>query len=405
MILSPDMKDTSYLYFDEGDIVMKQGESGKNAYIIEEGRVEILLERENGKVQHLGFRGKGNIVGEMAIVDDSPRTATVRAVEPCKMLVITRENFAHRLNNLDPVLQLVMRVILIRYRDTITRAEILKDPEAFPPPEELEKKYLDSSDAIEAIKMANAFQYALNNNELSLYYQPVIDLESKRPVSFEALMRWQDKQGEFIRPDVFIPVAEESGLILQASRWAVEEVCGTIRNNKALDVFAEASRVSINFSEIDFMNPGFFDFLKSKIKEYKLKPHNVTIEITESILMKHPEKAKETLKACRKAGFGIAIDDFGTGYSSLSYLHYFPIDTLKIDKSFIRQMMKDRNSMELVKSIISLGKNLNMKVIAEGVETGEEESRLVALGCDMAQGYYYARPMPQDELEGYLENL
>lgn len=376
-----------------GDIIMRQCEPGHAAYIIESGRVEIVLEQSGGKVQSVGTRGPGAIIGEMAIVDNAPRTATVRAIEDCELLEITAEDFARRLAAADPVLRMTTQVILTRYRDMLTRADISRDSLNWPPPETLELDYAQGTDVVQNIKIANEFKDVLGTEEISLHYQPIIDLQTGGIGGFEALMRWQHPEKGFISPGIFIPIIEESGMIVLASRWALRESCLALKRIENRAGRRDGSLfMSVNFSSHDFASEDFVDAVYTTISETDVDPKQVHLEITERLLIHQPDNAKETLEMCRKAGMGISIDDFGTGYSSLSYLHYFPIDTLKIDQSFIRDMLKNDASLELVKSIISLGKNMKMKVIAEGVEHKEEGLMLRELGCDMAQGYYFARP-------------
>lgn len=383
--------------FKAGEVIMRQGERGDCAYIIEEGQVEILIERTGGS-QQVGTRGPGTIIGEMAIVDDAPRTATVKALKDCKMLEITRDDFSMRLKTTDPVIQMISQVILTRYRDTLTRTEILRDGGDQPPPEALERSYTARTDVVESVKIANEFKSALHNNELELHYQPVIDLEGGGVLGFEALMRWTHPKDGFISPGVFIPIAEKSGLIVEASKWAVKEACAALgRIERALGI-SRKLYMSVNFSSHDFVEPDFVENLLSTIKECRVEPEQLKLEITERLLIQQPDNAKETLEACRDAGIDIAIDDFGTGYSSLSYLYFFPIEILKIDQSFIRAMYKENRSLELVRSIVGLGKNMGLTIVAEGVENIEEARLLQSMGCDSAQGYYFARPMPEAKI-------
>ena len=389
--------------FKAGEVIMRQGDEGRSAYIIEDGKVEILIERSNGDVQRVGTRGAGTMIGEMAIVDNAPRTATVKAVEDCTLLEITKEDFSGRLDSSDPVLRMTTQVILTRYRDTLTRAEIRGDSYNWPPAETIELGYAERTDAVENIKIANEFRDALEKGELSLHYQPLIDLPGGHVAGFEALMRWEHSGKGFIPPGVFIPVAEESGLIVEASGWALREACKALKRMEH-KTGKDGLFMSVNFSSTDFASEGFVDSVYTTISETDVKPEQVHLEITERLLMQQPDNAKDTLMMCRKAGMSIAIDDFGTGYSSLSYLHYFPIDTLKIDQSFIRDMHKNESSMELVKSIIALGQNLKMKIVAEGVEEKEEGRELRDLGCDLAQGYYFARPAPEKDIVDLLRD-
>lgn len=377
---------------------MQQGTEGTSAYIIEEGLVDILIERPDGSIQNVGTRGAGTIIGEMAIVDEAPRTATVKALKDCKMLEITREDYAQRLKTSDPVIQMITQVILTRYRDTLMRAEILGESLSYPPPEMLERNLASRVDVVESVKIANEFQEALQKNEISLHYQPIVDLNSGEVVGFEALMRWIHPENGFISPGIFIPIAEKSGLIVEASRWALNESCQALRRIEAALPARDPLYMSVNFSSHDFAEGDFVESVLETIRSTKVKPSQVRLEITERLLIQQPDNAKNALEACQKAGIGIAIDDFGTGYSSLSYLHFFPINTLKIDQSFIRVMHAEEKSRELVKSIIGLGQSMNMTITAEGVEELEEAHLLQDMGCETAQGYYYARPMPEADV-------
>ncbi len=388
--------------FKAGDIIMRQGDTGDCAYIIEKGLVEILIEKANGAVSHVGTRGPGTIIGEMAIVDNEPRIATIKALEDCDLLEITKDDFARRLKAADPVLQITTQVILTRYRDMLTRASILKETSTYPTPEDLERGYVEQSNAVEAITLANEFRAAIGTDQLSLHYQPIINLVTGGVDGFEALMRWKHPEKGPISPAVFIPIAEDTGLIVEASRWALREACRALARIESKVGLENPMFMSVNFSAADFAEENFLDQLYTILSETDTAPQKVHLEITERLLMNQPQNAKETLGLCRKAGLGIAIDDFGTGYSSLSYLHYYPIDTLKIDQSFIRNMFKDEASREVVKSILSLGGNMNMKTIAEGVEHQEEADLLRKMGCERAQGYFFSRPHGEKEITDML---
>lgn len=384
--------------FKAGEIILRQGDEGHCAYIIEKGKVEILITKVNGSVARVGTRGAGTIIGEMAIVDDEPRIATIVALEDCSLLEITKADFNRRLKNADPVLQITTQVILTRYRDMLTRATILKETSSYPTPEELERGYLEQLNTIETVTMANEFRAAIGTDQLSLHYQPIMNLETGFVDGFEALMRWHHPEKGPISPAVFIPIAEDTGLIVEASRWALREACRALKRIETKVGVERGMFMSVNFSSTDFAEENFLDTLYTILSETDIAPNKVHLEITERLLMNQPQNAKETLNMCRKAGLGIAIDDFGTGYSSLSYLHYYPIDTLKIDQSFIRNMLQDKTSLELVKSIISLGTNMNMKIIAEGVEHAEEAEFLKNAGCQLAQGYFFSRPHSEKDI-------
>ena len=397
-----DTTNTSLKKFNAGDILMRQGESGENAFIIENGRVEITVESD-GKTHVVGTRGEGAMLGEMSLIDSAPRTATVTAIEDCTVLEITKNDFTRRLEQTDSVLRMTIQVILTRYRDMLNRSN-LKNPTDSSIAETQELSYFEQTDAVETIRIANEFMVALKNNEISLHYQPIIDFQTGEVHGFEALMRWIHPEKGFISPGIFIPVIENNGQIIEASKWAFKESCNALKRIQEKSNYKRELHMSVNFSSEDFSSPDFVDNMYNALSETDVKPHQLHLEITERILMAQPEKAKETLAMCRKAGMGISIDDFGTGYSSLNYLHAYPINTLKIDQSFVRDMQEKQNSRELVRSIITLGQNLNMSIIAEGVEQKEEAEILKEMGCHYAQGYYYAKPHPEDEVIEVLKN-
>lgn len=400
----PMLQEQSQKIFKEGDIIMRQGDHGECAYIIEEGQVEILIEKTNGLIQRVGTRGPGTVIGEMAIVDDEPRVATVKALADCQLLEISRSDFHRRLKSADPVIQMIAQIILTRYRDMLTRAAIFQEPGILPTPEDLEREAVGQTNAVETIKIASEFRNAIDNGELSLHYQPIVDLGTGKIQGFEALMRWTHPEKGNISPGVFIPVAEDSGLIVDASRWALREACKALRRIQSKTGYDRNLFMSVNFSSTDFAEENFLEQLYTTLSATDVEPERVHLEITERLLMAQPDNAKETLSMCRKAGLGISIDDFGTGYSSLSYLHYYPIDTLKIDQSFVRNMSKDQTAKELVKSIIALAKNMNMHTIAEGVEDESEAQQLTEMGCDSAQGYFFARPMDETTITELVRN-
>ena len=391
--------------FKKGDILLREGEKGDCAYVIEAGNVEILVQRE-GQLIQIGTRGPGSLIGEMAMIDDKPRTATIRALEDCHVMEISREDFSRRVEGADPVLKMVMRVIMTRYRDMISRTQSIKLPQSQSMAEVIENSDEVHDIAVSTIKIHNELKSALERNELLLFYQPIIDLQNMKIAGFEALMRWKHPEKGMISPGIFIPVAEESGLINTLSQWALGVSCEAVQAlQKTADPKLTTKKplfVSVNFSVKDFSaddgkGAGFFKSIEKTLKEKNTKPEQIHLEITESLLMEAPDAAKEALEQCRAHGLSVSIDDFGSGYSSLSYLHYFPINTLKIDQSFIRSMSTHQASLVLVKSIIGIARNLGMKVIAEGIET-EEEARIVReLSCEECQGYWFSKPMPLDD--------
>ncbi|MCB1648119.1 MAG: EAL domain-containing protein [Pseudomonadales bacterium] len=390
--------------FRAGETIMSQGEMGACAYFIQEGRVRILVEKGDGTILDMGTRGPGSIIGEMAIVDNQPRSATVKSLERCTLLEITKEDFARSVRGANPIVRLISQVILMRYRDILRRSQTLltESPET-PSPEESERAYAEQTNVVESIKLANEFKVAIVSGQLFLHYQPIISISSGRVLGLEALMRWRHPERGIVPPDEFIPMAEGSGLIIEASRWAIAEVCQMLNRLSVRRPDLEDLYVSVNLSATDFEEETFLDNFCRILQENQTQANRFHIEITERLLLQQPKNVKNSLERCRRLGMKVVIDDFGTGYSSLSYLHQYPIDTLKIDRSFVHEMRSDKTVFGLIKSILTLRENMGIDIVAEGVEEAEEVTLLSQLDCDNAQGYYFARPMPESELAAVLD--
>lgn len=241
---------------------------------------------------------------------------------------------------------------------------------------------------------------AIAGNQLELYYQPQIELASGKLVGAEALLRWKDPERGFISPAEFIPIAEATGQILAIGAWVLETACKQIRTwlNEGLP----CPRIAVNCSTRQFLQHSFCDSLAAVVAEHNVSGDYLEIEITEGAMVQDVAQTTETLERIKELGMSVSVDDFGTGYSSLSYLKSFPVDVLKIDQSFIRDMLKDQAAMAIVLSIISLAHNLHLKVIAEGVETREECDFLRANQCDQMQGYYFSKPVPAHQFRDLI---
>ena len=238
------------------------------------------------------------------------------------------------------------------------------------------------------------------DDRLELWYQPQLSLNSGKVIGAEALLRWRTADGGFISPAVFIPLAEYSGLIIEIGDWVVNQACKQIkllRENNFCDV-----TISVNVSIPQFRRGNFVDTVLNAIETHKIKPSLLELEITENILMDDPQVVIDALVQLKSHDIGIALDDFGTGFSSLSYLQKLPLDRLKIDRAFVTNIAKEGQSV-IAETIIDLSKKMNLKVIAEGIEEIQQQERLIELGCDEVQGFYYAKPMPKDEFLLFLE--
>lgn len=251
------------------------------------------------------------------------------------------------------------------------------------------------------VAIENKLKAALKNNSFMMYYQPQFDTKSNRLRGVEALIRWRDEDGRMISPSQFIPVAEKNGLIVQIGTWVLEESISTFA--KWRREYAYEMILSINISAIQYKKQKFVDMLIDILNRYEVNPREVELEITETVLIDDFDEVTEKLHKLREYGIRISLDDFGTGFSSLSYLKGLPIDTLKIDKSFVDTLETDEATKVITESIISMVKQLGYETVAEGVETAEQMTCLLDMDCDNIQGYLLGRPMPASEIEKLLK--
>ncbi len=256
--------------------------------------------------------------------------------------------------------------------------------------------YDASMDEAQRVKreIRNELGLALAQNELKLFYQPLVDARTGELVSAEALMRWPNKVGPAGSPAEFIPIAEETGLIQELGTWALQTVLSEIKLHKNLPI-------ALNVSPRQFLTSDFARTVADALIKEGVEPRQLKIEITEGVLIQHTTSAQRILRELREIGVQILLDDFGTGYSSLSYIQKFKFDALKIDRAFVRAMDGSETGQDLLRSIVNMGHSLNMKVIAEGVETKRQAAALQLLGCDILQGYALGAPGPAERLRSY----
>ncbi|HEX8560218.1 MAG TPA: EAL domain-containing protein [Pyrinomonadaceae bacterium] len=253
--------------------------------------------------------------------------------------------------------------------------------------------------AINLLQMETDMRRALEREEFILHYQPIVALENFRLRGFEALVRWQHPERGFISPMDFIPVAEETGMIVQLGEWVMREACAQMNRWQKCFPLDHPLFITVNLSSKQFSQTALISTFAAILEETGIRPQSVKLEITESVVMENIDTATDMLRQLRSLGVQLAIDDFGTGYSSLSYLHRFPIDTLKIDRSFVTRMSENNENTEIVRTIVVLAQNLGMDVVAEGVETNEQLVLLQKLGCENGQGYFFSKPVNSDGAE------
>jgi len=256
--------------------------------------------------------------------------------------------------------------------------------------------------AVERQSIEESLRRALERQEFALHYQPIINLGTGEITGAEALIRWTHPTRGPVSPAQFIPVAEDCGLILPIGNWVLREACKQAR--AWVDSGLPLGTMAVNISAIEFRDERFLEGVFGILKDTGLDPRSLELELTESVLMKRAESTESILKALRARGVQVAVDDFGTGYSSLSYLRRFPIDALKIDQSFVRQITTAPDETTIVTAVISMGRSLKLRVVAEGVETQEELAFLQAHQCDEAQGYFFSRPVPPEQFAKLLES-
>jgi EAL domain-containing protein (putative c-di-GMP-specific phosphodiesterase class I) len=390
--------------YKKGETIFNEGDPADCAYLIESGKVEIFRERD-GAHTPVAILGPGEIFGEMGILDESSRIASAKALAHCEFTVIHKEQINERMSSADPIIKLVMNILIDRMRGTFQP----KDQNAF---KKMKTKNLKASpkkalqsleikteeEVIDKIRFENDLHKALENDEYTLFFQPIFGIDNYEINGFEALIRWNSPIFGMVRPDIFMGVAEETSLIIPLGRWIVEEA---IRNYAEFKHAAHNSAVApefiaINISGRQLADKELLPTLDRCVEKYGIAPSEVKLEITERVLV-DVDHVFEWINDCRSRGYSIALDDFGTGYSSLSYLNKLNVNNLKIDKSFV-QNMDDHNTMVIVKSIIDMCKGLKKSLVAEGIETVEQYEMLKELGCELGQGYLYSKPMPMEEL-------
>ena len=256
---------------------------------------------------------------------------------------------------------------------------------------------------LQSVEIENKLKEAISNQNFELYYQPQYYVGNKRLRGMEALIRWRDGDNKMISPGVFIPIAEKNGAIISIGTWVVEQSIrqyASWRNEYGVHLI-----LSINISARQFEKENFVEFLLKTLRKYELDFTEIELEITESILIEDSEVVTEKLKILKNYGIRISLDDFGTGFSSLSYLKNLPINTLKIDKSFIDTVLSDSATRVITESIVDMVKSLGFESIAEGVEDEQQYKYLHAIGCDVIQGYFLGKPLPASEMEKLIQTM
>lgn len=260
-----------------------------------------------------------------------------------------------------------------------------------------------NSQGLTRLKLETDLRLAFKHQQLVVYYQPIICLHTDTISGFEALVRWNHPERGFVSPGEFIPVAEDTGLIIPLGLWVMQEAC------RQLSIWqqkypASNLKMSVNLSVKQFAQPDLIEQIDRILQETQLDSRNLKLEITESAIMDRAESATSILEELKQRQIKLSIDDFGTGYSSLSYLHRFPVDTLKIDRSFINRIGESGENLEIIEAIVTVAHNLNMTIVAEGIETSQQKVYLKDIHCEEGQGYLFSPPLSSEAVESMLCN-
>jgi len=257
-------------------------------------------------------------------------------------------------------------------------------------------------EAASKLALDSQLRNAIEREEFRLDYQPIFSLKPRELVGFEALLRWQHPERGLLPPADFLPFAEESGMIIPLGEWVLRQACRQMSRWRKAHAESDGLVVNVNISGRQFMQLDFVDLIAATLKENALPPSVLHLEITESVLINNVEQAGQVLADLHKMGVQIQIDDFGSGYSSLGYLQQFPVDTIKIDKSFVQSMQAGSKGSQLVKTMVAMARNLGMSIIAEGIETDQQLVELCAMECGFGQGFYLSHPLPESEIENLI---
>ena len=382
------MTDPLYLRrFPAGHVLFAPDQAADAAYIIEQGSIEIYVDAPDGH-ERLSLLGPGEIFGEMALVDDSPRSAGARALDDVVCVVVARAQILRAYADSAPLVQMLLRTLIHRLRAATSGV-----PEGATPvvPEA-------TAAAIQRIRREHEVQGALAGGEITAFLQPIVRLDDGVPIGVEALARWHHPQYGTLGPEAFLPAVTQAGLLETLDLAVLREgarMVGALNRRLAL-----AGRrplfLSANFGAAHFAHARLADTLATILAEAELPAERLKIEITETTLISNAHAA-EALARVKAMGVQVSLDDFGTGYSGLSYLCRFPIDLLKIDRSFTLAAASERKTAEILRSMLALGAQLEIDAIAEGIETVEQADMLRSMGCRYGQGYLYGRPLPADE--------
>ncbi len=393
--------------FASGDVIFEQNAPGDVAYIIESGHVTVTR-RWSGRTVDIASLGVGEIVGESALIDDFPRTATATATVDTEVFIVERDLLQGHLGDADPLISMLVRVLIDRLRTVQHRLVPFEDDAlGFPGAERRRARRLAEPEilALGRFKREHELKRGIERGEFEVTLQPIVCLTDGRLTGFEALMVWHHPSLGRVGPGEFIDIAERSGLVRDLDDLALRSAITTLG---ALDARlgdpARELTVSVNLSGAHAGQEATVTRVADLLAETGAPASRITLEITESWLVSDPEAAVQTLRALKALGLRLALDDFGTGYSSLAYLHSFPLDFLKVDRGFISGLPGDDGGTRITEAIVRLAQTFGLAAIAEGIDDPGQLAALESMGCAFGQGYLFSRPLSLGDAIEYAAN-
>lgn len=374
-----------------GEYLFREGDPPDCAYVIDSGQIEISTEKDGRKLV-LSHLGPGDLLGEMAVLDDSPRTADAMAITDCRLTEIRRDQIQERLAETDSIIRTLMLGLLHRYRLGLSIARgraSYTDARAVA---------ASNGKATEKMRLEAQLMAALATETLAVVYQPIYDLKRSRVCGFEALIRWDHPERGPISPGEFIALAEETSLIVPVGRYVLQQSCATLARFRAVH---DDFYISVNVSARQSASMDFLDLVQAELARHGLETRHLRLEITESLTLDY-RQVSALITRCHQIGLKVALDDFGTGYSCLGHLHQLDFDVVKIDQGFTRQMLDSMRVSALVCGIVSMIHAIDAEIIAEGVESQAQGKALAELGVRYLQGWLVGRPQPADRIPDCL---
>jgi EAL domain-containing protein (putative c-di-GMP-specific phosphodiesterase class I) len=337
--------------------------------------------------------------GEEALLDHQPRTASVITLMPTSLIRIDRVHVEELLVRADPVIQYLLRLLLERFRSTSNKSATPATSASFKVPGEQYAAPDLHAAAVRTLSLAHDLSAAIGSDQLVLFYQPIVGLTSQTLNGFEGLVRWRHPTMGLVNPDEFIPLAEKTGLIHRIGDWVLDKGVQDWPRLRARcnPEPGQSAFISLNLSAPELCQEGIVDRVQRMLDAVGMPAHELRIELTETTIITNLELVTTVTQRLRRMGVGIALDDFGTGYAGLDYLQTLPFSCMKIDKGFVQNMHISERSFQIIKSALELSRRLGLSTVAEGIEDRETATALASMGCNYAQGFLFAKPMPLEQ--------